>query len=89
MESARCVQGKKWRGYYQSMTFLVVEHVRYSVSQFTLGIPRKNSSYLHTKQLPLWLYVSSSHPVNNIAAQKILIYARYYDDQVYAPTASC
>ena len=70
MESARCVQGKKWRGYYQSITFLVVEHVRYSVSQFTLGIPRKNSSYLHTRQLPLWLYVSSSHPVNNIAAQK-------------------
>ena len=62
MEGAQYVRRKKWRGHYQSITFLVVEHVRYSVSQFTLGIPRKNSSCLHTTQRPLWLYVSSSHP---------------------------
>ena len=44
------------------------------MSQFTLGILRKNSCYLHTKQLPLWLHVSSfthlNQPltINNIAA---------------------
>ena len=54
--------------------FLVVVGVRYSVSQFTLGIPRKNSSYLQTKQRPLLLHVSfSAHfnqplTINNIAA---------------------
>ena len=29
--------------------------VRNSLSQFALGIPRKSSSYLHTKQRQLWL----------------------------------
>ena len=37
--------------------FLVVVRVRYSVSQFTLGNPRKNPNYFHTKQRPLWLHV--------------------------------
>ena len=37
---------------------LVVIRVRYSVSQFTLGIPRENLSYLHTKHHPSWLHVS-------------------------------
>ena len=27
--------------------------------QFTSGIPRKNASFLHTKQCPLWLHVST------------------------------
>ena len=46
--------------------------------QFTLGIPRKNSSYLHTKKRPLWLQVSFftrfNQPVtiNNIAAVTLL-----------------
>ena len=53
--------------------FLVVVRVRYSVSQFTLGIPRKNPSYLHTKQRPLWLHVPffthfNQPLINNIAA---------------------
>ena len=54
--------------------FLVVLHVRYSVSQIALGIPRKNSSYLHTKQRLLWLhvffYTDFNQPltINNIAA---------------------
>ena len=53
--------------------FLVVLHVRYSVSQIALGIPRKNSSYLHTKQRLLWLhvffYTDFNQPltINNIA----------------------
>ena len=37
--------------------FLVVVRVHYSVSQFRLGIPRKNPSYFHTKQRPPWLNV--------------------------------
>ena len=53
--------------------FLVVVRVHYSVSQFTLGIPRKNPSYLHTKQRPLWLHVPffthfNQPLINNIAA---------------------
>ena len=57
-----------------SRYFLVVVRVRYWVSQFTLEIPSKNSSYLHTKQRPLWLHVSYythlTQPLtmNNIAA---------------------
>ena len=61
--------------------------------QFTLGIPTKNSSYLHTKQRPLWLHVSFfthfNQPVtiNIIAAvtllkkeeNKILTYEWYHD----------
>ena len=53
--------------------FLVVVRVRYSVSQFTLGNPRKNPSYFHTKQRPLWLHVPffthfNQPLINNIAA---------------------
>ena len=32
-----------------------------SSPKYFLGIPGKNSSYLHTKQLPLWLHVSFFH----------------------------
>ena len=45
-----------------------------SLSQFVFGIPRENSSYLHTKQRPLWLHVSFlTHlnqplPINNTTA---------------------
>ena len=44
------------------------------VARPTLGILKKNSSYLHTKQRPLWLHVSffthfnKSLTINNIAA---------------------
>ena len=47
--------------------------VRYSVSQFTLGTPMKNLSFLHTKKRPLWFHVSPlthfNQPltINNIA----------------------
>ena len=40
------------------LLFGTVMRVRYSVSQLTLGIPRKNLTYLHTKQRPPWLHVS-------------------------------
>ena len=45
-----------------------------SLSQFVFGIARENSSYLHTKQRPLWLQVSFlTHlnqplPINNTTA---------------------
>ena len=45
---------------YQSITFLV-SRVRSLLGEppyFTLRTSRKNSSYLHTKQRPLWLQVS-------------------------------
>ena len=56
-----------------SWHFLLVVRVHYSVSQFTLGIPRKNPSYFHTKQRPLWLHVPffihfSQPLINDIAA---------------------
>ena len=75
--------------------------VRYSVSQFTLGIPMKNLSFLHTKKRPLWLHVSLlthfNQPltINNTAAltrawqKKILTYEWYNDAQVYSPIATC
>ena len=53
------------------------------MSQFTLGILRKNSCYLHTKQLPLLLHVSSfthlNQPltINNIAALTRAWHKRY------------
>ena len=74
--------------------------VRYSVSQFTLGVPMKNLSFLHTKKR-LWLHVSLlthfNQPltINNTAAltsawqKKILTYEWYNDAQVYSPIATC
>ena len=54
--------------------FLVVVRVRFSVSQFTLGNPRKNPSYFHTKQRLLWLHVPffthfNQPLINNIATR--------------------
>ena len=65
---------------YQFITFLGsrVRSLFGEPLQFTLGIPRKNSSYLHTKKRPLWLQVSFftrfNQPVtiNNIAAVTLL-----------------
>ena len=64
----------KWRGFSQTITFQVVMHVRFSVSQFTKGSPRKNSNCLQTKQHPLWVHVSFfthfNHPLHKDTAYK-------------------
>lgn len=57
---------------------------------FTLGIPRKNSSYLiHTKQRALWPHGSIFTHLNQCLTQRILTYVRYHYGQVYVPIASC
>ena len=44
---------QKWRGCSQSIHCFNIRRVRYSLSQFVLGIPRKNSSYT-SQQRPPW-----------------------------------
>ena len=48
----------KWRGCCQFITFLCSHACLLFSEPVTFGIPRKNSSYLHTKQHPLWLHIS-------------------------------
>ena len=61
--------------------------------QFTSGIPRKTSSYLHNEQCPLWLHVpiftlttlrQSYVPDTKIPHIRII-----HDRQAHAPIASC
>ena len=64
--------------------FLVFVRIRISMSQFMLGIPRQNASYLHTKQHPLWLHGSFS-PISTNPSQLTKLLHSHMPDKLKNP----